>query len=250
VIERAANVILELFGRYRVHATFFVLGSVAERFPEVCRAIIAKGHEIASHGYQHLSVASFNEESFEQDLRLTSNIIGEVSGKRPRGYRAPFATVPAAADWYANVLIRTGHLYENSRYPRSIFVLSGYQNVSHEPTQLENGLWQIPLSVYKGIPMSGGFYIKTIPSVVHHQLIKMSNARTRSVIIYFHPWDIITDFPCPASSLKERLIYYKDDRVLSKIESLLGKFSFVSMEEWLALKGIGLVLFFICLFWS
>src|SRR5262245_26297744 len=109
--------LLDLLEEAGVQATFFVLGYQAERTPEMVRDLVARGHEIASHGYTHRFVYRQTPEEFRRELRRTRDLLEQLSGRRVIGYRAPFFSITAEALWALDILAEEGYLYDSSVFP-------------------------------------------------------------------------------------------------------------------------------------
>ena len=103
-VEANTEAMLELFDAAQVHATFFVLGWIAERYPNLVRTIAARGHEIASHGYHHTSVSAQSPEAFRADVRRTRRLLEDISGTAVRGYRAANFSIGRQTAWAFAVL--------------------------------------------------------------------------------------------------------------------------------------------------
>jgi polysaccharide deacetylase family protein (PEP-CTERM system associated) len=231
--------LLELFERYRAKATFFTLGSVAERHPELLRLIQEKGHEIASHGYGHQLIYKQTEAEFEADLQKSIYFIERATGRKPRGYRAPSWSVKRETPWVYPVLQRNGIAYDASIFPVKTF-LYGIPDAPRLPFQLEyegGSMLEFPTSTVrigkKNVPFSGGFYFRFLPYGLTRRLFRHMNRAGQPVIFYLHPREIDPQQPrLEHLNVRDSFIhYYQIAGCLNKLEKLLAEFSFTTAEQ-------------------
>ena len=116
-VVRNTEVLLECFERADVKATFFILGWVAERCPQLVRDIASSGHEVASHGYHHQLIYTLTLEQFREDVRRAKATIEDAGGRPVRGYRAPSFSIVHPSLWALDVLIEEGYSYDASIFP-------------------------------------------------------------------------------------------------------------------------------------
>lgn len=199
VVRQGTEAILSLLSEYGIRATFFVLGYVADRFPELCQAIVARGHEIGTHGYWHHRPLAGTPDQFHRDLGGGIRAIVRATGTLPLGYRAPVAALDSGATWAFQAMRDAGIVYDSSVYPTRLFVLAGSANAPRAPFRTPTGVWEIPLSVAevcgRRFPLSGGFYLRAMPFGFYRRLIRRENAAGRPVILYVHPWELAHSFP-------------------------------------------------------
>ena len=193
-VERNVDVILGLLDEYDSTATFFVLGWIADRFPQVVKKIHQQGHEIACHGYNHDLVYSLTPESFRQDVIKTKNILEDSIGEKIIGYRAPNFSI---TDWAIDVLISLGFKYDSSlfltiahnRYGK----LKDYKVSNHSIFELKKNFYQVMLSNVDiagiKLPWSGGFYFRFIPYQIFKRGIDKILNDKGIYIFYIHPWE-------------------------------------------------------------
>lgn len=193
-VERNVDVILDLLSKSNSSATFFILGWIAERFPQVIKKIHHQGHEIACHGYNHELVYSLSLENFRQDVIKTKSILEDIIGEGIWGYRAPNFSI---TDWAIEVLISLGFKYDSSlfltvahnRYGK----LKDYKIPEDSVFELKDGFYQVMLSNidYAGIklPWSGGFYFRFIPYRIFKSGIDKILKKKGIYIFYIHPWE-------------------------------------------------------------
>ncbi|WP_316841968.1 XrtA system polysaccharide deacetylase [Pedobacter gandavensis] len=228
--------ILELLSKAQCKATFFVLGWIADRYPELIKMIAAEGHEIASHGYSHRLVTNMNSASFKADLQKSVAAIHHACGIQPKGFRAPAFTVVKSTLWALDELVEQGFLYDSSIYPTGVHPDYG---IGDAPLNIFNPLKElieIPLSCAsvfgRNIPCSGGAYLRFLPYPVYKKLVDKVISSGRSYIFYIHPWEIDAEMPrVKLSGLKHIRHYTNLSSTFSKMERLLRDFEFTSLEN-------------------
>ncbi len=228
--------ILELLQEKNVRATFFVLGWIAEHFPEVIKAIQARGHEIATHGYSHSLVFTQSEMEFREDVKRSIEVLEGVSGQQVLGYRAPSFSINPRCLWAFEVLSDLGIKYDSSIFP----IRHPEYGMPSAPRfastiKLNNGkeLKEFPLSTARvfglNLPVAGGAYLRIFPYWYNSWGIRSLNSRGRAAVVYFHPWEIDPDQPREDISAFKRFRHYTNlDLMKGKIRRLLEEFEFTS----------------------
>ncbi len=238
--------ILEFLERKRIKATFFVLGWVAEHYPEIVRSIYRAGHEIASHGYGHQLLYQLSEAEFETDLQKSVRHIKAACGVQPLGYRAPSWSVNKDMPWFYPVLARNGFRYDASVFPVKTF-LYGIPDAPRFPytvTAADIELIEIPGSTVsllgRNLPFAGGFYFRMIPYAVIKNLYRSLNKKGHSVVFYLHPYDLDPDEPMAGwLKMRDRMIqYYGRRRCFAKLERLSDDFRFTSIHAYIRETGM------------
>ncbi|MCZ7393673.1 MAG: XrtA system polysaccharide deacetylase [Candidatus Methanoperedens sp.] len=244
-VVESTNKIIELLNESNIRATFFILGYVAEHFPDLVKRIREENHEIATHGYSHTPITQQTQSEFEEDLIKSVRILEKITGDKVMGYRACQFTVMEETAWAIDVLKRNGLKYDSSVFPIKTHLygvpdapLSPYHissaNIKKEADPVEEFL-EIPLSVYrlpfvhKNIPIAGGFYLRLFPYWFIKYAINRINKENRYVIFYIHPWELDSDQP-RVNSLKW-YHYYKLSSTEKKFKKLLKEFRFASIRE-------------------
>ena len=235
-VLRSTAIVLERFRKHGTKATFFVLGTVAEWYPELIEEIKNDGHEIGIHGYTHNRLHHHTKESFDEEIKKTISILNSM-GIEPRGYRAPsFST----AEFLYDVLRENGLSYDSSIIPVKTPLYDG-TSFDCYPFITDRGILEIPCSVLKisklRIP-AGGFYLRLFGSRMNYFFLKKIEKRYGIAVMYFHPWEIL-DIPDNISLangkqiklpfLKKHFAYYKIP-MLKKVEYLLEKMNFINFE--------------------
>ena len=236
-VERNINCVLQMLADHDTKATFFTLGWIAERYPELVRLIVAQGHELASHGYGHERVTDQSEEAFFTDIHLAKIILEDLSGMAVQGYRAPSFSIGSANLWAFDCLARAGYRYSSSVYP----IRHDHYGMPDSPRfayEVRPGLIEIPITTLRvlkrNLPSSGGGYFRLLPYVVSRWMLGRVNASDReSGVFYFHPWEIDTEQPRIAGiSSKTRFRHYLNiDRMEGRLNRLLSDFDWGRMDQ-------------------
>ncbi len=228
--------ILDLLSAHKTKATFFVLGWIAERVPELIYEIDQMGHEIATHGYSHTMITEMTPESFDEDLKKALHVTQKCTGHAILGFRAPSFTITPKTMWALDVLIENGIRYDSSVFPVSGHPDYGMFECPLQIHEIKPGLIEVPLSVVelfgRRIPCSGGGYFRFFPYTMTRSLMKTCNRRGRPVIFYLHPWEIDPDQPRVNLPLLKRFRHYNNlGKTFKRFDRLLGEFDFTSIRE-------------------
>ena len=241
-IIKNTEMILDLFEKYNVKATFFVLGYIAEKFPDLIIKISKLGHEIASHGYAHIDLRKVTKEEFEDDFFKSKNILEKITGKKVEGFRAPFFSINENNYWVFDVLSKNitydssvfpvkTHLYGIPNAPRTIYKPS-LDNIINEDK--DGKLVEIPMATHRipligNIPIAGGFYLRFFPYWYMKLGIKKMNKQGNPAMLYIHPKDLDPEMP----RIKEYnwYYYYNLKSAVKKFEKLLKDFKFSTAKD-------------------
>jgi polysaccharide deacetylase family protein (PEP-CTERM system associated) len=228
--------LLQVLDQHGVKATFFVLGWIAERYPELVRQIVEQGHELASHGYGHHMIHELGRDQFREDVIRARGILESVSGCAVIGYRAPSFSIGPKTLWALNILAETGHQYSSSIYPiqHDLYGMPDAPRFAHR----RDGLLEIPATSVRWLgrnwPASGGGYFRLLPyALSRRSLARVMASDAQPAVFYCHPWEIDPGQPRVRSAdLKSRFRHYvNQDRMLAKINRLLGDFSWGPMQR-------------------
>jgi len=240
--------ILNLLDRYKVKATFFILGEVAQEFPGLVRKIYEEGHEVGSHGMSHRMLDDLTAEEFGEELEDFKNVMKEILGEVPiQGFRAPTFSLHQKTKWALPILKDFGYLYDSSIFPIKFIgnYLYGFDHAPHFPYRIcfdnpceedpNSPLWEFPAAITRiggfPIPVSGGFYLRVFPIWFLKWALKRINEEG-PFNIYLHPWECDIQTPrLPLSFVSKWITYYGMNQMLSKLEELLKVFSFSGMNE-------------------
>lgn len=230
-VERNVERILALLHDHRVHATFFTLGWVAERYPQLVRRIAAEGHEVASHGYAHERASAQTPDTFLADIVLAKAVLEDVSGCAVRGYRAPSFSIGGDNPWAHDCIAEAGYGYSSSIYPVK-HDHYGVPDAPRFPYRLDNGLMEIPITTMRWLgrnwPAGGGGYFRLLPyRLSRWQIAKVNHADGRPAVFYFHPWEVDPEQPrVSAATARTRFRHYVNlARTERRLRRLLQDFS-------------------------
>jgi polysaccharide deacetylase family protein (PEP-CTERM system associated) len=224
--------VLDLFAAKNVKSTFFTLGWVAERQPALIRRIVAEGHELASHGYEHDRVHTLTPDAFAADLIKTKKILEDIGGVEVVGYRAPSFSIGARNRWALDTLAAQGYRYSSSVYPIA-HDHYGWPSAPRRAFLPVEGspLIEIPVTTVRALgkiwPCGGGGFFRLLPYSLSRWTISQVNTQeSQPAIFYFHPWEVDPDQPVQtAAPLKSRMRHYVNlDKMLGKIAHVLDDF--------------------------
>jgi polysaccharide deacetylase family protein (PEP-CTERM system associated) len=236
-VERNTERLLDILAEAGVKATFFILGWVAERHPAMARRIVADGHEVASHGSEHIRVDRQAPESFRADVRRSKRALEDITGVRVLGYRAPTFSIGRSSTWAHGILAEEGYRYSSSVYPikHDLYGCPGAPRTPFTPLQ---GLLEIPLSTVSvlgiDLPASGGGYFRLLPYPLTCWLLTQAGRANRSpAIFYLHAWEIDPEQPRQHSApLRSRFRHYLNlDRTEPRLQRLLRTFAWTRMDR-------------------
>lgn len=238
-VELNTNRILDLFDRYQVKATFFTLGWVAERYPELIRRITSAGHELASHGYQHIRVTEQTPEQFRQDIRISRKILEDIGGQPIVGYRAASYSICSKNLWALEILAEEGFRYSSSIYPvkHDLYGIPDAPRYAFHPENAPD-LLEIPISTIRcmgrNMPCGGGGFFRLYPYIVSKWAYRHINCQEKQAgIFYFHPWEVDPDQPRQQNlSFKSQFRHYLNlNRMEGRLNSLLQDFAWDTMQN-------------------
>lgn len=239
-VSVGVEAILQLLDEQKIHGTFFVLGDVARRSPNVVKRIADAGHEIASHGNRHDRLHRLDAPRFREDLRASIDSLQQLTGQRVRGYRAPtFSLVPQTA-WAIEVMLELGLEYDSSIFP-VVHPAYGVPEAPDRPFRVQgplgargrsgdsersNTLLEIPpLTWHVGsrkLAVAGGGYFRLLPLYFLKRGLAQAAAEHRPAILYFHPWEFDPDFPnLPLSRTGKLRTYTGRARALARLREIL-----------------------------
>lgn len=239
-VEAPTLRILNMLDDSENRATFFVLGEVASRFPDLVKEIQLRGHEVASHGFEHNLVYDYTKDQFETDLGRAVEILHNLTGEKVRGYRAPSWSLGEKTPWAWRVLRSFDMEYDSSVFPFKTFLYGDSTAPRFEyEIQLGNGetIRELPPSVMRlfgqRVPFSGGFYFRFLPYQVIKAGIRHCNRGGNPAVIYLHPWEIDIEQPRLKLGAKDRFIMYVNlNKTEQKLQRLLHEHNFVSIHEY------------------
>lgn len=235
-IERNVERILHLLDGCDTKATFFTLGWIAKRYPQLVRRIVDRGHELASHGYGHERASDLTEAAFFADIEAAKKLLEDLSGHEVKGYRAPSFSIGAGNLWAFDCLERAGYRYSSSIYP----IRHDHYGMPEAPRfahQVRAGLLEVPVTTARFLnrnwPASGGGYFRLLPYAASRWLLQQVNQRdAQSAVFYFHPWEIDDGQPRVAGlDARTHFRHYLNlHRTEARIRRLLADFHWGRMD--------------------
>jgi polysaccharide deacetylase family protein (PEP-CTERM system associated) len=223
----------------RIRATFFVLGRLLEKRPDIGESILSQGQELALHGYDHGLINRQRPEQFRQELERAVKAFERAAGFAPRGFRAPSWSITPRNVWTLETLEDFGFIYDASLFPVRNF-LYGFPDAPARPffPVLQGrrlSLLEIPTSVFpfgpKRLGYSGGLYFNLWPFFLVRRMTASLGERGQRTLFYFHPWDLWKRTPHQVRSLKARWLNLRLGDTLKKFEKLLDSFPLGAIED-------------------
>jgi len=245
-VENNTQRLLDIFDEYKVKATFFVLGWVAERKNALVREIATRGHEVASHGYSHQLVYNQSPDVFKEETIRSKNILEDITQARVRGYRAASYSITDQSMWALDILAETGFDYDSSIFPVR-HDRYGVPNAPEYPYHLKtpqgSSIIEFPLSTAKiflyRVPVAGGGYFRLYPYWLSKAGLKQINRKEKPFIFYLHPWEIDPDQPRISASWFSQFRHYNNlGKCESRLRNLLTEFSFDTVMGVLKEEGL------------
>jgi polysaccharide deacetylase family protein (PEP-CTERM system associated) len=238
-VEANVERILALFAEHGVKATFFTLGWIAERYPQVVRNIVAGGHELASHGYGHQRASSQDRAEFSNDVKRAKALLEDIGGVEVVGYRAPSFSIGHGNLWALDVLREAGYRYSSSIYPiaHDHYGMPDAPRFAFYPNGTD-GLLEIPVTTVRigsrNLPAGGGGYFRLLPYALSRAMMKRVNRNDgQSALFYFHPWELDPGQPRPVGlGAKARFRHYVNiGRMESRLAQLARDFAWDRMDN-------------------
>jgi len=243
-VERSTRRLLDLFARRNVRGTFFVLGWVAERHPQLIREIAAAGHEIACHSYQHQLIGKQTREEFRADVRRAKSSLEEITGSEVIGYRAPTYSIMRQTLWALDVLVEEGFRYDSSIFPirHDRYGIPGADRHLHTIRCAAGEITEFPPSTVRvagmNLPMAGGGYFRLMPySMFRWGLRRINHDDKQPAIFMVHAWEVDPEQPVIAGT-RLNIWRHRNNlrRTEARLERLLSDFCFAPVREVLQLS--------------
>ncbi|MDX1394149.1 MAG: DUF3473 domain-containing protein [Gemmatimonadota bacterium] len=237
-LGRSVDSLLDMMAAHSATGTFFILGWVADRHPDIPRLIAEAGHEIASHGWWHRRLPTLTPEEFRREVRDSRRILEDLTGKQVLGFRAPSFSLLAGQEWAYDVLIEEEYLYDSSVFPirRPDYGNPRARPFVHVVERDAGTIVEIPLAtrVVAGmrVPGAGGAYLRLLPFALTRGTALECVREGRSGVFYTHPWEIDEEQPRLEVPPLTRLRHYgRLDRTAPRLERLFAEFDFRSIAE-------------------
>ena len=244
-VVKGFNKILEFLRKHDTYATFFMVGEILEKFPDMLDKILENGHEIGFHTMYHSRLDSDNfQEKFSKELddftKLTNN--------KSKGFRAPTFSLNEKSAWAIDTLERHGYVYDSSIVPAKTN-LYGNPNAPKKPYKITSNfldsdnpkgkIIEFPLMTTKflgkTVPVGGGFYLRTLPFGTTKKALRTYDEANIPGVFYIHSWELTPEYmPKIKLSVKNNFItYYNLDKVIDRMDYLLSNFQFTSFERFI-----------------
>jgi len=238
-VEANIDRVLGILEDGKAKGTFFTLGWIAERYPDMVRRIVAGGHELASHGYGHLRASDQSRAQFMEDISSSKKILEDIGGQQVLGYRAPSFSIGPANLWALDVLQEAGYRYSSSIYPiaHDHYGMPDAPRFAFHPNGTQ-GLLEVPITTVRigqrNLPAGGGGYFRLLPYALSRGMMRRVNRQDgQPAIFYCHPWELDPGQPRPAGlGLKTRFRHYVNlHRMESRIRALTRDFAWDRMDR-------------------
>lgn len=249
-VNEATQLVLDLLDRQQVKASFFIVGEVAERHPDLVRKVVEKGHEVGCHGFSHHPLWKLDEDLFREEMKRFHKVMKDILGKDGiKGFRAPCFSLDHRTTWALKVLVDFGYRYDASVFPVKLNPHYGVRGAPLRPYRISledvckedpaSPLIEFPttpLRLWKlKIPLAGGFYLRLFPLSFLEWGLKQIN-REQPFLLYFHPWEGFSQTPRLNLPRINRFIsYYGIGTAFKKLEYLLNHFNFSRVDQVLGL---------------
>jgi polysaccharide deacetylase family protein (PEP-CTERM system associated) len=237
-VERNTRKISDLLSEHSTKATFFVLGWVAERHPDLVKDLACQGHEIASHGYGHELIHTQTPIQFREDVRRSKRILEDLIGRSVAGYRAPSFSITPQTEWAISVLIEEGYRYDSSVYDRfrSSQGSKGTRTGAYQLTTQAGTILEVPPSTMSAcglqLPVAGGGYFRLLPYAASRMFLKSLEKQGSQLVMYLHPWELDPEQPRMKGPVLSKVRHYLNlNKTEQRLRWLLKDFSFASINE-------------------
>jgi polysaccharide deacetylase family protein (PEP-CTERM system associated) len=251
-IIQSLKITFQLLSQYDVNATFFIVGELVEKYPEMIEMISEKGYELGFHGYYHEPLWALNADAFRRQVMKFNSKVQSIIGGKCSGFRAPSASLDNRTLWALDILEENGYLYDSSVFPSKtpLYGVPTAPIIPYHPSSRNiadqdeyRRLIEFPALVYPvlglRIPTGGGFYLRLLPPSVIKKAVDKMNKRGFPAVLSFHTWEVDPDTPRLRLGLvKSFITYYNLNATRKKLKFLLSKFQFVSFKDYLEKHGL------------
>lgn len=242
-VEASTRRLAELLAARGARGTWFVLGWVAERHPDLVRELVAGGHEVASHGWDHRRVTEQEPAEFRESVRRSRAMLEDVTGQPVWGYRAPSYSIVPGREWALDILVEEGYRYDSSLYPvrRRGYGFPGGARDTHVLDRPAGALTEVPPATVRlgrrNVPAGGGGWFRLLPYALTAAAFRDAERRGAPATFYIHPWEIDPDQPrLPVDRLTRVRHYGGLRRTARRLERLLATYRFQPIAETLGLR--------------
>jgi polysaccharide deacetylase family protein (PEP-CTERM system associated) len=229
--------LLDALDAHDARGTFFTLGVVAQRHPHLVRAIAARGHEVASHGWDHTLVHTLGARRFREDVRAAKRAVEDAIGAAVWGYRAPNYSIRRDTPWAFPTLAEEGHVYDSSIVPivHDRYGFPDAPRFPHIAAAVDGtAFWEVPVGTVRvgrtNVPIGGGFFRLYPHALLRAAIACVNRTDRRPAVLYVHPWEFDPDQPRIAMKPIHRFRHYVGlGRAAAKLAALLAEFRFTSI---------------------
>ena len=232
-LDVGLRLLLELLSEHETRATFFVLGWIAERAPELVKEIAEAGHEVASHGSNHQRVTTLNRDEFRESVRSSKCALEDITGGAVVGYRAPNFSIVRGGEWALEILREEGYRYDSSLFPvrRNGYGFVGGERDPHTLQLASGTLHEVPPATLKigraVLPAGGGAYLRHLPYWFVYSALRSAERRGVPGTFYIHPWELDPAQPRMRTPFLTRVRHYGGlSRTAPRVKRLLSSFRF------------------------
>lgn len=243
-IEQSVNRILGILEENKVQLTFFVVGEVAERFPELIEKVCEHGHEVAFHGFHHRLLWKLDAKSFKEELKRFDKLTKTITGEKCLGFRAPSCSMDNRTIWALDILEKFDYLYDSSVFPMKgpLYGVPSAPIFPYHPSrhsiakEEDRKILEFPLLVYPvgrlRIPAAGGFYLRFFPLSFIKMAIRKMNSYGKPAVLFFHPWEVNPATPRLSLGVCRSFVTYcLLNKTEKKLRNLLSSFRFTSFRR-------------------
>lgn len=232
--------LLELFSEKNIKATFFVLGWVAEREPQLVKKIHEQGHEVASHGFSHQLIYNQSQDVFKEETIKSKEVLEDLIGEKVLGYRAASYSITKRNLWALDILQEAGFIYDSSIFPirHDRYGIADAKTTPHKLTTSNGGeLVEFPLTTRRigkfNIPVAGGGYFRLYPYFLTRHFLKAVNKnQDEQFVFYLHPWEVDPEQPRIEASWFSKFRHYNNlDKCEARLNNLMDDFKFTTMKS-------------------
>lgn len=243
-VEAGTRLLLEMMAERGARGTFFVLGWIADRYPDLVREIARAGHEVASHGWGHRRVTHLTPEQFRRSVRASREVLEDLAGARVLGYRAPSFSIVAGREWALDILLEEGYRYDSSRFPvrRRGYGFAGGGRDPHWLDRPGGRLGEVPPATLRvagtNLPAGGGAYFRLFPYALVRAAFREAESRGAPATFYIHPWELDPGQPRIPVPPTTRIRHYGGlRRTVPRLRRLLGEFAFQPIAATLGMEA-------------
>jgi polysaccharide deacetylase family protein (PEP-CTERM system associated) len=233
--------LLDRLDDHGARGTFFTLGVVGRHHPRLIRAIAERGHEIASHGWDHTPVFRLGADGFRADVRRAKHTLESLTGRAVHGYRAPNYSIRSDTPWAFSILAEEGHVYDSSTHPiaHDRYGSPDAPRFLHRIAAGRGQMWEVPVGTARAfgtnLPVGGGFFRLFPTALLRGAIASVNRCDGQPLVLYVHPWEFDPDQPRPPMPLLHRFRHYVGlSSAGAKLGALLAAFRFTTIEDALA----------------